>query len=783
MKLFYVTLAQLFGTSALLLLSHLPSHAVLIALTLSALLAVWLSRRLSPVEQKILFLASITSLAFVYGTWRAQLALNDRLPAKAEGQYQLIGTVDSLVAVHGQDSQVSMRVQQLTPIDVPPLPLSVRHLRIHGYAMDVPWRSGETWSLRVKLKPPRSTYNPASFDQEAWYLAHGIDAIAYVSHTQHSRRVAAASGWQQWVTRVRDRLSQAIIHSCHDQDGCAQVQALSIGQRDQFSQADWQILQRTGTNHLFAIAGLHIGLVAAACFWLGQYLWRRVPGTGLLWLPAPTAGWIFTLLGAYGYSLLAGFALPTQRACLCLLALVIARVFKRRLPAWHAWSLALSLSLLYQPLLILDASLWLSFGTVALLIYGLAYRWPQSNSHWRSFFHLQFILSLGLWPLTIYYFQNLNVSGLISNAYAIPWVAIGILPLCLSAAVLAFITPGIATWLWQMACLQLHWLKHSLAIIGQLPHSQWPFYFGSVWLLWLASIGVVLLLAPKAVPGRWLGLCYCGAALYWPPPQPEAHALWLSLLDVGQGLSILVRTEHHALVFDSGNRFSAEADMGQRVVVPSLKAADLHHLDALIISHGDMDHAGGAASIATYLPIDHFYTSDIPKLSRLVAGAPWQSCVRGLHWTWDSVDFQFLYPPADSALPHGNDRCCVLKITVGQSSVLLTGDIEKISEYYLVSHDSTHLASSVLVAPHHGSKTSSTEAFVSSVQATIVLFPYGYHNRYHFPHPSVMQRYRNHQAQLYDSASAGQINVYVSDTLPLRLDATRQSQLTFWRYP
>lgn len=783
MKLISVTLAQILGTSAVLLLSHLLSPAVLITLTLISLLTAGLSYRVTRVWQPWLLLGSLAILAFVYGHWRAQLALEDRLPAKAEGTYRLVGTMDSLAATHDKDSQVTLRVQRLTPLDIRPIPLSVKHIQVHWYQTAAPWHSGETWQLMVKLKPPRSTYNPASFDQEASYLAHGIDAVAYVNRPQQSHRVAPARAGSLWATRVRERLNQVIVDSCHDQDGCAQVQALSIGQRDGFSQQDWRILQSTGTNHLFAIAGLHIGLVAAACFWLGKFLWRRIPGDGLLWLPAPVAGWLFTLVGAYGYSLLAGFAIPTQRACLCLLALVIARLHHRRLPAWHAWALALSLLLLYQPLNLLDASVWLSFGTVALLIYGLAGHWPPSKNHWHSFFRLQIILFIGLWPLTIYYFQNLNLCGLISNFYAIPWVAIGILPLCLGGVLLSPFTPTLAASLWQIACLQLHWLKHSLNLVGHLPYSQWPFYLSSIGLLLLACVGVALLLAPKAVPGRWLGLCYCAAALYWPKPQPAPDSLWLSLLDVGQGLSVLVRTQHHALVFDTGNRFSTEADMGLRVVIPSLKAAGLHRLDALIISHGDMDHAGGASSVADYLPIDHFYTSDIPKLSTFVPNAPWQACVRGMHWRWDGVDFQFLYPPADSTLPHGNDRCCVLKITAGQHSVLLTGDIEKTSESYLVNHEADHLTSEVLVAPHHGSKTSSSEAFVSEVKAPIVLFPYGYHNRYHFPNPSVIQRYRDHRSQLYDSASGGQINAYLSNTSPIRIEATRQSHATFWRYP
>ena len=479
---------------------------------------------------------------------------------------------------------------------------------------------------------------------------------------------------------------------------------------------------------------------------------------------------------------MAGFALPTQRACLTLAVILVARLVARRLPPWHGWALALLLILLWHPLEILDSSIWLSFGTVALLIYCYANRGISTHRGWREFIHLQGILSLGLWPLTAFFFSNVSLSSFIANSLAIPWVAITVMPLCLLGTLIYGISPLIASNCWQIASVNLSLLKKGLTALSQLPYSQLPMHFHSVWLVLLSSFGVLLLLAPKAIPGRWLGLLYCATALCWPMPSIAPRSIHLSLLDVDQGLSALVQTSHHSLVFDTGSRFSEQADMGERVVIPALKAKHLKHLDALIISHGDNDHAGGAASVWANLPVHYAYTSDILKLHKLVPQASWQACVAGTRWRWDGVDFQFLYPPLND--PHtGNNHSCVLKISTSNQGILLTGDIEKASERYLIAHEATELASSVLIVPHHGSKTSSTAAFVKLIHPTVALFPLGYQNRFHFPHPSVVARYLALNTQLYDTARDGQIHVVITPGTKLLIIATRRVNPPFWRVP
>lgn len=776
-----IALACSVGIASILALSTLPTYTTIyLVATGGVLLAAgtW-QKNLHP----SLYILAIALLAFDYGCLRAKHALANRLDSTKEGYYQLIGTVESIPITAPGYSQVQIHVQKLTSLNRQQLTTNPKSVRLNWYNAQAPWHCSETWDLLVKLKPPRSIYNPASFDQEAWYLAHGIDALGYVNDADKAKLLDKGSWWQISVNQLRERLNQRILMSCQKLDGCAQVQAITIGQRDQFSQQDWQMLQATGTNHLFAIAGLHIGLVASACFWISKHIWRCLPRLPL-WLPAPTIGWFGALLGACAYSALAGFALPTQRACLMLVIIALARLGGRSLPPWHAWALALVVILVYQPMWILDTSLWLSFGTVALLIFSFANRWPKATSHRQQFLRLQWLLSVGLWPLTAYYFQNLNTVGLVANLFTIPWIALTILPCCLTGALICEASPQLASVLWQAASHQLHWLKQGLILLSHLSYSQWPVSFHSVWPLMLGCFGVLLLLAPKAVPARWLGLCYCYAALCWPKPQPPPHALWLSLLDVGQGLSVLAQTQHHALVFDTGSRFSEQDDMGLSVVIPALKAAGIRHLDTLVISHADNDHAGGVSSVTAFLPIDHFFTSDIARLSELVPTAPWQACRVGQHWRWDDVDFEFLYPSFDSQQKPGNDCSCVLRISTSQQQLLLTGDIEKFSENYLIEHQKTRLASNVLVVPHHGSKTSSTSAFVLAVKPDIALFPLGYHNKFHFPHLQVVHRYQAIHTNLYDTAMSGQINVILDpDSSLIPVTATRLQHPPFWRVP
>ena len=782
MKISFVTLSLsiVSGFITLLLLTKIPTQTILIALSLIAFILLSLSFYLNNRSARLVLLFSIFLFSFCYGCLRADLALEKRLPLTAEGHYYLIATIDSIPRNAPGYSSADVTVEHLTPA----LAINPEHLHLNWYSpypkAAAPWRAGETWQFTVKLKSLRSTYNPASFDYEAWALVHGSDGAGSVSDVTTAKRLKASPHWQLWLNAMRARLNTRIWASCGQYAGCAQVQALTLGQRDTFSHQDWQLLQATGTNHLFAIAGLHIGFVAAACFWLGLNGWRFVP-KGPLWITAPTVGWLLALLGAAGYSALAGFLLPTKRACLTLAVILIARLLHRRLPPWHAWSLALTAVLLWQPVWVLDNSLWLSFGTVALLIYAYAYRWPTAHHGWRNFFTLQAVLSLGLWPLTAFFFGNISLSSYIANLLAIPWVAITTLPLCLLGVLVVPFSTAMASTCWRIASFNVNLLKHGLTWLSHLPYSHLNFSFNNPSIVLLATIGVLLLLAPQAVPGRWLGIIYCLAALLWPHLQPKPHSVWLTLLDVGQGLSVLLQTEHHALVFDTGSRFSDQSDMGERVVLPALKAAGLMKLDALIISHGDNDHAGGAASVWAGIATLNAYTSDLVKLNKIAAAAPWQACVAGNHWQWDGIDFTFLYPPVDDPRS-GNDRSCVLKISLADQQLLLTGDIEKFSEHYLVSEHAP-LESTLIVVPHHGSKTSSTVDFLAWVKPKIALFPVGYHNRFHFPNPLVVKRYQALPAQLYDTATHGQIRVILVPGQAPQVITTRQVHPPFWRIP
>lgn len=778
-----LNLSFIAGNIGLLFLPYLLNQYSLIGLAVFALGCLWLGYRFT--RWRVCLMIGALLLSLSYCVQRAEWALARRVPATAEGHYWLTGVIANIPTPTTGYSQAEVAVLTLTAIDTTAPTIPPRKLRLSWYntarTPAATWKNGETWRLLIKLKPPRSTYNPASFDQEAWFLAHEIDGSGYVSNTNSALRVSQSPRWQNLIQQLRAHFIRRIEASCSGSEGCAQVQALTVGHRDAFTLKDWQLLQATGTNHLFAIAGLHIGFVAAAAFWFGKQAWRLIPRAPL-WLAAPTFGGCFALLAACGYSTLAGFLLPTKRACIAMALLLIARLWHRRLPPWHAWSFALMAILAWQPLWILDSSVWLSFGTVALLIYVYAYRWPKPTRGWRGFIHLQAILSLGLWPLTAFFFGTMSMSSFIANCLAIPWVALTVLPWCLFAVLIDPLQPAVAGECWRLASFQLHLLKQGLRLLSQLPYSHFALSMTQPGLVLLSSIGIFILFAPKALPARGLGLVFCLTALLWPPISLAPQTIRLTLFDVGQGLSALIQTQHHALVFDTGSRLSEQVDMGERVVVPALKAAGIHRLDMLIISHGDNDHAGGAYSVWASLPINRGYTGDITQLTKSVPHFPWHACIAQTAWLWDDVHFQFLYPPAND-LHAGNDHSCVLKVSNSTQQILLTGDIEKSSERYLLQNNAALLASTVLIAPHHGSKSSSTPAFVAAVKPQWVLFPTGYHNRFHFPHPSIIKRYQTLPAERYDTAIHGQIIVTLTPNMAPTVITTRQDKPPFWRIP
>jgi competence protein ComEC len=436
--------------------------------------------------------------------------------------------------------------------------------------------------------------------------------------------------------------------------------------------------------------------------------------------------------------------------------------------------MALFFVLLLHPLAVLSAGFWLSFAAVSVIFYGLGARVGQVTK-WKVWVKLQLIVSIGLIPFTLLWFQNASLVSPIANAIVIPIVGFIVVPLSLLASVVSFISVPFSHLLFHLAVWVLSIAWHILVWFSGHSFGAWQYAVSNNFIMFSVVLGVLVLLAPKGWPARWLGIIFITPLFLIHPTAPKIGTAKFTLLDVGQGLASVVRTQHHVLVYDTGAKWGPNFNMGEAVVVPFLRQMGIGHIDMLMISHGDNDHIGGAASVLSVMPVAKVLTS----VSKRFAKGRAQLCLAGMHWQWDEVKFAVLYPTA-SHLGLDNDSSCLLRVSAGDKHLLLTGDIEKTSEQFLLSKQKVDLAANVIVAPHHGSKTSSTLAFVKAVAPQWVFYPVGYLNRYHFPNQIVRHRYQTVGAQSLATDSAGAISFTLSQNKAIKPIAYRKAHRHFW---
>ncbi|MDE2088707.1 MAG: DNA internalization-related competence protein ComEC/Rec2, partial [Gammaproteobacteria bacterium] len=578
-------------------------------------------------------------------------------------------------------------------------------VRLGWYRSFPPLRAGEQWRFKARLKRPRGLMNPGGFDYEGWLFRRHLSATGYVKPAPGNRRLDAGPGGYR-LERARQALGEAIAGARARSDHAGILVALAIGDAQGISPAQWDVFTRTGTNHLVAISGLHIGLVAGLVFFLVRGSWARSAAL-VLRLAAPKAAAVAGLLAAAGYSALAGFSIPTQRSLIMIAAAMLGLVLQRQTPPGRTLALALLLVLSWDPMSVLAAGFWLSFGAVAVILYGMSGRLAPRGLWWR-WGRVQWLVAVGLLPPLLVLFQRAPLLSPLANLVAVPWVSLVVTPLTLVGTVLLVWAPWAGGALLNLADLCLGALWPFLAWIARLPYSQWMQPAPAAWALIAAIPGIVLLLAPQGFPARWLGGVLLLPMFLLRPPAPAPGAVWLTLLDVGQGLAAVVRTRHHALVYDTGPRSSARFDAGSAVVVPYLRHMGIPALDLLLVSHGDNDHIGGARSILQRMPVRSVLTSVPRKLGYASA----RRCVAGQSWRWDGVEFHVVHPPPEW-FGRGNDASCVLRVRAPGGSLLLTGDIERPAEEYLLRHHARALPARILVVPHHGSRTSSSAAFIN----------------------------------------------------------------------
>ncbi len=718
-------LALALGLVALRWLPVLPPGWMVACLTLlGAVLLPWRTPLWRPL--------GLALLGFSWACLSAQWALDDRLAPELDGQIRwLQGRVVGLPeqgrgVVRFQLEDISARKATL--------PSRMRLAWHDGPAV----QAGETWRLAVKLKRPRGLVNPQGFDYEAWLLAQRIGAQGTV---KQGERLSNASGPLAWRDHLRQRM---LAVDAFGREGA--LAALVLGDDSGLSSADWRVLQDTGTVHLLVISGQHIGLLAALLYGLvaGMArlgLWpQQVP-----WLPSACA---LAAAGALGYGLLAGFQVPVQRACVMVALVLIWRLRFRHLGVWLPILLALDAVLLVEPLASLQAGFWLSFGAVLVLVWVFAGRlgaWPW----WQTWGRAQWTMSIGLLPLLLGLGLPISLSGPLANLLAVPWVSLAVVPLALLGTI-TLPVPWLGESLLQLAGGLLEVLFRFLALLAEWqPAWLAPQVSFAAWLL--GALGALVLVAPAGVPIRALGLAMLAPLVFAPRAQvPSGHAeVWQ--LDVGQGLAVLVRTRNHTLLYDAGPRYG-DFDSGERLVVPSLRALAVGRLDLLLISHADNDHAGGALAVKRGLAVSHVLSGEAGELEPELGAMP---CIDGAKWYWDDVYFETWRWAQASA---GNQASCVLWINANGERLLLTGDIDVAAEAaWLAAHPGR--TTDWLQAPHHGSRSSSSAAFLRELAAHSVLVSRGAHNAFGHPHPQVMARYQALGLRVYDSVALGALRL------------------------
>ena len=641
-------------------------------------------------------------------------------------------------------------------------------LRLSWYYPDQPVKAGQHWTFTVKLKRVHGNLNPGGFDYERWLFIQGIGATGYVRPAPKPVLLGSDSAWNSiavWRQRITDRLSSILGNS----SSLALIKALTIGDGNSITQQQWEVFRKTGTTHLVVISGSHIGLIAGLVYMLVLKAWAW---TGLLaWSPQKVAA-VSAVLVAVFYSGLAGFSVPTQRSVVMLVIAMSAVILQRNSRPFNTLAVALFAVLIFDPLAVLAAGFWLSFIAVSLIVYAVSGRLGKLGHAWSAI-KLHWVASVGLSPLLLLFFQQVSLIAPLANLVAVPVISLLVVPLSLLAIIVMFISPMLADKLFYLLSRLLQGLWWLLTHLAEIPMASIHHALPSYWALLFALPGVLLLLAPVGIPARRLGLLMFLPMVFTDTKPPETGDIDMTLLDVGQGLSAVVQTRHHLLVYDTGAKFSAESDMGQSVLLPFLRLQDAAKIDNLVISHGDNDHIGGAVSLMRGMPTEKVLTSVPQQLS----GYDPIACTAGQSWLWDEVRFTMLAP--QQAFVSDNDNSCVLKIQSRHGTVLLTGDIEAAAELWLVETYGDGLKADVLVAPHHGSKTSSTAGFLQAVQPDYVLIPAGYRNQFGHPHQDVLARYRQVKAKWLNSADSGAIAVKVKNSLFV-VQAMRDTDSKYW---
>ncbi len=802
----FPALMFVFGVWSVQQLAQLPSLISLLViwfvLVVIAVLAIF-PRRLIPsagvsnLLQRLLLFAAAFLFGFCWASSFALWRMSDELPRDWEQKtIVIVGVVSSVPEITERGERIRFDVEKIiTPQAVVP-----KHISLNQYREDFSvfankesdsvlrenapqnFRAGERWQLSVRLKRPHGTSNPYGFDFESWALSENVRATGSIKggakNATLNKRISTFVWRPQYVIEsLRETVKLRIAKVLFDQPLHGVIQALVMGDDSQIKQTDWQVFLRTGTSHLVSISGLHITMLSGLVFAVVGFFWRRSPKLTLM-LPTRKAATLAGVVTALCYALVAGFSVPTQRTFYMLMVFAMALWSGRQLLISQVLAFALFIVVLLDPWAVTAPGFWLSFGAVAMLAYALGAR--VGRPHWLvGAVQTQWAVTLGMLPLLLVMFNQTSIVSPVANAFAIPVISFVVTPLALLGS---FLHLDVALHLSHQA---LNFCMMALIWLSELPMATWQQHAPAVWTIFPAIMGVLWLLLPKGFPLRWLGLVGVLPMVLINPARPLLGDMKVTVLDVGQGLSVVIQTATHQLLYDAGPKYNAQNDAGTRIVLPFLRGAGIYKLDGFVISHNDSDHSGGMDSVLTHMQVDWFLSSlPISLFSRKDIESI--QCVAGQKWVWDNVSFEVLHPQLESYESESvkdNNRSCVIKVRSQSGSLLLTGDIEKTTELALLNTQSEILNSDIIIAPHHGSKTSSSAELIAKVAPSVVVFTSGYLNRFKHPAAEVVARYQSANVMMYRSDQHGalELNFIKQKALPkIDIETWRGRYKRYW---
>lgn len=734
-------------------------------------------------------------------------------------------------------------------------------MKLSWYGKELePVRGGDRYRLLVKLKRPRAALNFNGFDYESWLFSEGYQAVGYIRPKgsniilEDASLEALQSKKYFNLSDLRERLRQLLLVQFLSEPELNQggtvsqesalILALIIGDYSYLSSQTRELLVQTGTAHLLSISGMHIGLLALFTFFVVLQLLKTFNrALSLLQNYYPVLIkfksnyranlYIATFISiwvALIYSLLAGFSLPTQRSLIMVCCYSVSLLMFEKPDFFKTWCIALFLILLFNPLAWLSTGLYLSFLALFVIQWALLTKPVLPNKKYREIrlmLRSQVAVFIGLSPVLLYAFAAFFPLAFVLNLFAVPWVSFLVLPLCFLGILMISINHTLAviifSWVKYLLMLFVSLLQYGVEFFSEYMQSSisvfsalYLFVFALLLLSPLAfrlKLFAIILLVPLAID------FFGEVDEKQKVPKGE---FYLSVLDVGQGLAIIVETKNYLLLYDTGPAFGDNFDAGGAIVAPALiekftwnlSRGFKKNIDVMVLSHGDNDHIGGVQSVFKHFTIDklwayervvgHDENDKQGKHEYPVTGQSnpeWQDCQKGQVWYQDDVKFEFLHPsvvendfsPQQRAhyqriLKSSNNRSCVLKVTssVSRLSLLIPGDIEKLAEEYLVENlGAEALQADILISPHHGSRSSSTLAFLQAVNPGLVLISAAYRSQFGHPHPDTLANYELLKIPFFNTADFGEIRVrswlYHAQKSTDTLQFARKHKTHFWR--